>query len=128
MLACNGIQLDWGFFASVLVKLSQLLLSTVSLVLSRLCLLFAHIVDFLFDIGWGDMKEGVVGKLWGHMKGLNASSWESLFHDSTSPMPRQRSLDPELLTKGLWDIGMVEVPPHIWEEVIPESFEAACQK
>ena len=101
-------------------KLAKLLVTSVTMVVGRLCLLFAHMWDFLTDLGIGE--GGVLQALWDHLLGFKESTWESLFHASTSTIPMKRSLDPSLLEKGLGEIGAIPIPIEVWEDTIPESF------
>ena len=58
----------------LLVNLLQLVLSSFSLVCSRLYLIFAHMLDFMSDLGLGEGWGGVLIKVWKHLAGFESAS------------------------------------------------------
>ena len=82
--------------------------------------------DFLSNLGL--VGRDVVKLLWEHLLGFDDSTWESLFHDSTSPVPAKRILDPALLEMGLGEIGAVPIPMEVWNATVPESFSQVCKE
>ena len=123
MLGKCGVVLGRVSVCQFLAKLAKLLF--MSVVLSRLCLLFAHVWDFVSDLGL--MGRDVVKLLWEHLLGFDEATWESLFHDSTSPIPAKRILDPALLEKGLGEIGAVAIPIELWNATRPGYFSWGCE-
>ena len=70
----------------------------------------------------------VVKLLWEQLLGFDDAKWESLFHDSTSPIPAKRIPNPALVDQGLGGIGVVRIPSEVWNATIPESFSQAWEE
>ena len=64
-----------------------------------------------------------VGGLWDHLLGFDEASW-----DSTSPIPGKRVLDPDLLEKGLGEMGVVPISIEVWYATVPKSFSCVCKE
>ena len=71
-----------------------------------MCLLFARMLDFMSGLRFGWLVGWMVGfflgggvliKVWNHLAGFEKALWDSLFHESTSPVWGKRILDPDLL-------------------------------
>ena len=111
--------------------LADLLQASVSLVLSRICLLFGQVIDFLNDISplrptvgvrYRELSDTASRRLWGVLAGINRENWASLGHDNTSPIPRASKVTDELLRKGIGNVGSAQIPIHVWEDVVPRDF------
>ena len=84
-------------------------------------LLFGQFAEVLNKRGLGDVSS-ILGQLWGDLSSLDLATWETLLHDSTSPIPRATTLDESLLDKGLGPIGKVEIPQEVWDSLMPRAF------
>ena len=84
-------------------------------------LLFGQFAEVLNKRGLGDVSS-ILGQLWGDLSSLDLATWETLLHDSTSPIPRATTLDGSLLDKGLGPIGKVKIPQEVWDSLVPRAF------
>ena len=53
---------------------------------------------------------------------MDEDTWESLKHDSTSPIPRANKLDEGLLIKGIGKVGKVDISEKEWESMVGKNF------
>ena len=102
-------------------KVSSCLRSKPELLLPRLVLLFGQFVEVLNERGFRDVS-AILRQLWRDLSSLDPETWETLLHDSTSPIPRATTLDETLLDKGLGPMGKVKIPQEVWDSLVPKAF------
>ena len=77
----------------------------------------------VFDTAEDFRLRGALPALLRALRTLQPDSWEACLHVNTSPIPRfMGGVEDAILDRGLGPVGTQQLPPDLWEAVIPPFY------